>query len=256
VENNLDYIEFWATRHCNLNCKGCSSCSPLKNEWFLDLLSLVKDLNRLKFLGINISNINVLGGEPLLHPKITEIFSLVREIYPHTNIGLITNGLLLPTMSNDFWRTCRELNVMIKVTCFPIMSQKSRTDLEKILRQNKLRYHLTDKKFFNKILVLNNKSAFEDVVKNCGCNGACNLFNGHVSRCTVPMVVRDLNANFGSNFLTDGQLDIYSVENGREVIDFLAKPNASCKNCSARTQKVAWSLAEVRPKLSDWLVEE
>ena len=254
--NKLDYIEFWATGHCNLNCKGCSSCSPLKREWFLDLSDLSADLRRLKFLDIDILNINVLGGEPLLHPKITKIFSTVKEFYPHTNIGLLTNGLLLPTMPDDFWQSCQELNVMIKVTCFPIMSQKSRIELEKILQRQKLRYRLTDKKLFNKILVLNNKSKLEDIVKNCGCNGACNLFNGHVSRCTVPMVVQDLNSNFGSNFLTDGQLDIYSVKDGREVIDFLATPNASCKNCSARTQKVAWEMADTCPKLSDWLVDE
>ena len=256
MENNLDYIEFWATGHCNLNCKGCSSCSPLKDEWFLSLESLSADLNRLKFLGINILNINVLGGEPLLHPKITEIFSLVKEIYPCTNIGLLTNGLLLPTMSDDFWRTCQELDVIIKVTCFPIISKKSIIELETILRQHKLRYHLTEKKLFNKILVLNNKSAFEDIVKNCGCNGACNLFNGCVSRCTVPMVVQDLNSYFGSNFLTDGKLNIYSVNDGREVVDFLMTPNDSCKNCSARTQKVVWERADACPKLSDWLVDE
>ena len=254
--NNLDYIEFWATRHCNLNCKGCSACSPIKQKWFLNLSSLSADLSRMKFLDINILNINVLGGEPLLHPKITEIFSLVKNFYPHTNLGLLTNGLLLPTMPEDFWHSCQEFNVMIKVTCLPIMSQHSRTELEKILQRQKLRYHLTDKKRFNKILVLNNKSKLEDIVKNCGCKGACQLFNGHVSRCTVPMVVQDLNSNFGVNFLTDGQLDIYSVKNGREVIDFLVTPNDSCKNCSARTQKVDWKVADSCPKLSDWLVDE
>lgn len=251
---NLEYIEFWATRHCNLNCKGCSSCSPLMPEWFLNLSKLKNDLTRLKTLDINILNINVLGGEPLLHPDISKIFYLVKEIYPETNLGLLTNGLLLSSMISEFWRSCRECDVMLKVTCFPVMPSEKRLELEKIFRQNNLRYHLTDKKLFNKIFVLNNNAAFEDIVKNCGCNKACNLFDGFVSRCTVPMVVRDLNAHFNVGFITAGRLNIYSVKTGREIIDFLEKPNESCLNCSVRTEKVAWEIAEPCPALDDWLV--
>lgn len=254
MEINLDYIEFWATRHCNLNCKGCSSCSPLMSEWFLDCSSLEKDLRRLKTLGINILNINILGGEPLLHPELPKIFSLVKEIYPSTKLGLLTNGLLLPKMPANFWRACRECDVMLKVTCFPIMSANTRLELEEILKRNNLRYHLTDKKLFNKILVLNNHDSLENIVKNCGCNKAYNLFGGFVSRCTVPMVVRELNACFNVDFITAGRLDIYSVRDGQEIIDFLETPNEACLNCSVKTQKVAWEKADLSPKLNDWLV--
>lgn len=253
---NLDYIEFWATRHCNLNCKGCSSCSPIMSEWFLDLRKLNDDLSRLKFLGINILNINILGGEPLLHPDITKIFQLVRKIYPSANISLMTNGFLLPEMPSEFWSVCRECDVMIRVTCFPLMTSQQRISLEEILRQERLRYHLTDKKLFNKILVLQNKAALEDIVRNCGCNKAYNLFDGHVSRCTVPMVVQDMNDYFGANFITGGSLDIYSVESGSEIAEFLETPNESCRNCSVCTEKVKWEKADSHPKLSDWLTGE
>ena len=253
---DLDYIEFWATRHCNLNCKGCSSCSPIMPEWFIDLKRLSEDLNRLKFLGINILNINILGGEPLLHRDINKIFQLVRKIYPSANISLMTNGLLLPEMPAEFWSVCRECRVMLKVTCFPVMTSQQRTSLKKIFHKENLRYHLTDKKLFNKILVLDNKAAFEDIVRNCRCNKAYNLFDGHVSRCTVPMVARDMNNYFGANFITGGRLDIYSVESGHEILEFLETPNESCKNCSVCTEKVKWETADSHPKLSDWLAGE
>ncbi len=253
---NLDYIEFWATRHCNLNCKGCSSCSPIMPEWFLDLQKLNDDLSRLKYLGINILNINILGGEPLLHPDIMKIFQLVRKIYSSANISLMTNGLLLPEMPSEFWSVCRECSVMMKVTCFPVMTSQQRMSLEEIFHHENLCYHLTDKRLFNKILVLNNKAALEDVVRNCGCNKAYNLFDGNVSRCTVPMVVQDMNNYFGAKFITGGRLNIYSVESGREVIEFLETPNETCKNCSAHTEKVKWEKGDTHPKLSDWLTGE
>ena len=109
---------------------------------------------------------------------------------------------------------------------------------------------------FNKILVLDNKAAFEDIVSNCGCNKAYNLFDGYVSRCTVPMVVRDMNNYFGTNFITVGRLNIYSVEDGREIIEFLEAPNELCKNCSAHTEKVKCEKAGSNPQLSDWLTQE
>ena len=67
----IDYLEFWATKHCNLNCKGCSSCSPISEEWYLQTEVLRKDLNRLNRLGISVTNINILGGEPLISPKLS-----------------------------------------------------------------------------------------------------------------------------------------------------------------------------------------
>ena len=252
---NLDYIEFWATKHCNLNCKGCSSCSPIMPEWFIDLSRLNDDLKRLSFLGINILNINILGGEPLLHPDIVKIFYIVKKIYPSVNLGLLTNGLLLSEMPGEFWSSCQECDVMLKVTCFPVMSLEKRIELEKNLQQKNLRYHLTDKKLFNKILVLNNKAAFKDIISNCGCNKAYNLFEGYVSRCPVPMVVGYMNDYFNVNFITEGRLNIYSVRNGREIIEFLETPNESCKNCSVMTKKVKWEKAGASPEISDWLVK-
>ncbi len=65
----IDYLEFWATKHCNLNCKGCSSCSPISDEWYLEVEVLRKDLSRLKGLGISVTNINILGGGTIITPQ-------------------------------------------------------------------------------------------------------------------------------------------------------------------------------------------
>ena len=81
-EHVLDYVEFWATRHCNLNCAGCSACAPIQSPWFLDLQTLKKDFERLSHLGITVKNVGVLGGEPLLHPRIIEIFA----VYSSTDV--------------------------------------------------------------------------------------------------------------------------------------------------------------------------
>ena len=157
-------------------------------------------------------------------------------------------------MSEQFWKICQRLSVNIRVTVFPVMPQSTKLEIEQKIHQYDIKCHFTNKKFFNKILAINNTGTFEKIVKNCGCNNACNLFDGYLARCPVPMVVSDLNRFFGVNFLTDGKLNIYSVDNAEEVLAFLARPNKSCMNCSEITQKVAWKKVTSNPSLSDWLV--
>jgi hypothetical protein len=59
--------------HCNLNCKGCTAFSPVAEEKFMDVNMFERDCERLAELtGGKIELIDLLGGEPLLHPKINE----------------------------------------------------------------------------------------------------------------------------------------------------------------------------------------
>ena len=78
------YVVFWSiTNACNLP----------PNQWKFVPFSLVKKaVRKLKSLGVNI--ISVTGGEPLLHPQISEIVKYIGD----KNIlisYLPTNGILL-----------------------------------------------------------------------------------------------------------------------------------------------------------------
>lgn len=250
----IDYIEFWATGHCNLGCKGCSSCSPIAQEWFLDVESIERDLSRLNELDIKIDNITILGGEPLLHPDLVSIMEAVKKVYPESRLGIITNGLLLLQMPETFWNACVNYDVKFSVTCFPVMSKDVKQNIKMIFCDKKLEYRLTDKKWFNKILVKNNQEDLASIIRSCGCNKAYNLKGGEVSRCTVPMAVPLLNQCFNAGMIEGGRLDIYSVQSGKEIIDFLETPNESCRNCSAHPIKVEWEKSDNPPKLSDWII--
>ncbi|MGE9915662.1 radical SAM protein [Megasphaera elsdenii] len=249
----IDYLEFWATKHCNLNCKGCSSCSPIQEEWYLNSETIKKDLNRLKTLQIMIDNINILGGEPLLHPHIDNLFCIVKQAFPNCNLGLLTNGLLLRNMGNDFWKSCVKNKVTLKITCFPVFSGQDIEAIVHLLEQRGVKYHLTRKVRFNKILMENNPSKIDEIIKACGCNHAYNLYNGYVSRCTVPMITEKFNSKFGTQLITEGKLNIYDAT-AEKILDFLSKPNNSCLNCSAHPQKVVWEKSEKNPSKEDWLI--
>lgn len=254
MKYEIDYIEFWATGHCNLNCKGCSSCSPIAEKWFLDLKSIRRDLMRLKELDINIHNITILGGEPLLHPELLKIMDAVKEVYPDARLGLITNGLLLMQMPCEFWNACVKYNAKLSITCFPVMSEDLRCKIKEKLQNEKLDYHMTNKKRFNKILTQDHTGDIQEITEACGCNHAYNLKDGKVARCTVPMAIPILNARFNAGMLETGTYDIYAARSGAEIIDFFSKLNEACKNCSAKPMKVDWEKADDQPQLSDWII--
>ena len=95
----------------------------------------------------------------------------------------------------------------------------------------------------------------EEIIKACGCNNAYNLYDGYVSRCTVPMITELFNRKFGTNLNTDGRLNIYE-STAEDIISFLSTPNKSCTNCSAFPQKVLWEKASKYPAKEDWIIEE
>jgi MoaA/NifB/PqqE/SkfB family radical SAM enzyme len=78
------FLEFGIgiTDHCNLNCACCSAFSPVSGEGFYSVETFKKDCLRLFQLGgEKIAKILLAGGEPLLHPQITDFFDAAGECF-------------------------------------------------------------------------------------------------------------------------------------------------------------------------------
>jgi MoaA/NifB/PqqE/SkfB family radical SAM enzyme len=77
------------TDHCNLNCACCNQFSPLLDDGFCSVEAFNKDCLRLfELAGGRIAKIIFSGGEPLLHPKITDFFDIARGCFnQYANIG-------------------------------------------------------------------------------------------------------------------------------------------------------------------------
>ena len=92
----IQYIEHHIVDHCNLRCAGCSHFSGLSEPWFEDIEDFWNDFSALA----NITNhyiptIRIMGGEPLLHPRVVDFLKIARSLFPNSQIQLVTNGLLL-----------------------------------------------------------------------------------------------------------------------------------------------------------------
>jgi MoaA/NifB/PqqE/SkfB family radical SAM enzyme len=83
------------TTSCDLACPGCDRFIDHNHNWTEDF-ELVRD----RMLGwskiIQPKNLTIIGGEPLIHPRIYDIIRHARNTFPNTTIEVFTNGLLLP----------------------------------------------------------------------------------------------------------------------------------------------------------------
>jgi len=71
---------------------------------------LARDMGRLA-TAIFAEEIRIVGGEPLLNPRIAAILKVARTSGIARRVVLFTNGLLLHTMSNEFWGNVDEVRV-------------------------------------------------------------------------------------------------------------------------------------------------
>jgi len=221
--------------HCNLNCKGCSAFSPLSRPKFLDINEFEHDLSRLGQLFDRVDQIKLVGGEPLLHPQINDFINITRQLFPKSNIILITNGILLPRVNEDFWLTCSKKRVNIRISKYPINLNIS------IIKELSNKYGIPIsidiinyffKFYINPLGDTNPRDAFAYCRKLCNGNF---LYHGRIYPC--PKVA--LSPIFSNYFNIDlpidksDSIDIYTNTSGKEVLSFLEKPIPWCKYCKA-----------------------
>lgn len=98
--------------HCNLSCRACSHLSPTFKKEFVDPDKVFNDFHTLaKFY--HPEYVKLLGGEPLLHPKLIDVIKAIRQSKISEHIQVCTNGKLLLKMSDIFWQEIDEINISV-----------------------------------------------------------------------------------------------------------------------------------------------
>jgi organic radical activating enzyme len=106
----IEAFELHVTEHCNLRCRHCCNMSPYVDARFL-APSEVEAQCRAMAKHAKADVFKIMGGEPLLHPQITEVLGVIASTGISDTIRLFTNGLLLAKMPDDFWRALDHLTV-------------------------------------------------------------------------------------------------------------------------------------------------
>lgn len=98
--------------HCNLSCRGCNHLSPALAEHVVDPDAVFEEFSLLAEY-YHPNYVHLLGGEPLLHPALPQVIRAVHRSGVSDHVRVLTNGVLLPHMSDAFWQEVDEVQVSV-----------------------------------------------------------------------------------------------------------------------------------------------
>jgi len=252
-------ISVHIVEHCNLNCLGCSHYSCLAEESFLDITVFEKDCKRLSQLtNGKLGYLTIMGGEPLLHPQLIDFMRIARTYFYRSQVNILTNAILLLKQKQDFWDACKEYNINIQISRYPIKLDFNKIQ-EKIIKNG---IYLDD--FIARIntwaknsLDIEGKQDPKRAAKQCVQINRCTMLdNGKMYTCSVSGYIRHFNKYFKTNLevTDDDYIDIYKAVSAKEISNFLCKPIPFCRYCnwekSIPPGGVNWSTT--KKDISEW----
>lgn len=256
----LLFFDIEICEHCNLNCKGCGALSCLAEEEYLDLTKYEKDIERLSVLSNGeVHHINILGGEPLLHPEVCSFLRITRSYFPHGVIRLITNGILLHGQKEELWDVMRDHSITLAPTRYPInvdydtIAEKAKEKGVKVQFFGNIRAGEND--WIHTSLDLEGERNEVHSFMHCWqANNCCVLDSGRLYPCPVIPNIRHFNREFGTNLYVsekDG-IDIYKVTELKEIMDFLSRPVPFCRYCNTfKNRPCSWDTTH--KQIKEWI---
>jgi hypothetical protein len=248
----LEYVELHLTDHCNLNCRGCGHFCPVATPQYADLSQYRSDMGRLGRLFRNIRMIRLMGGEPLLHPDPAGFVNATRVAFPRAQVRFVTNGILLPQASPDFWEACRDTDTGIDLTVYPPL-QHQVAARRSLCAANGVTLYANDVvSVFHAHMNLQGDSDEQRAFDCCRRMYFVPFLQaGRLYVCPLPALAWHFNKQFDYRIPADAGIDIYSsAVTGRAILRQLNKPIATCKWCSYDFVPFPWSTSKRR--LSEW----
>jgi len=141
---SIERLDFNIAYACNLACKGCISLSDFDRRGVESVDSIEQQcLAWSKRITPHV--ITLFGGEPLLHPHIHDVISIIKHYWPNSTLRLITNGYLLKKHDPLKWFDYKPFEMQISMHRRDhqhILKQQIRRILEcrkgwKVIKHNK-----------------------------------------------------------------------------------------------------------------------
>jgi len=231
-------LEIQAAEHCNLRCAGCSQSSPFLPSRFPDLDLIGKSLSILSGV-LHADRATILGGEPLLNPRLNDLLRLVRRSGVFDRIHVTTNGVLLSAMDSDFW----DLVDVVEVSVYPPTRDKifrSSGELLKRAWSSSTEMRLFPSPVFRHITLtepIENERQVQTIYDKCYFRHYCHtLHDGHIYKCGPSTHLPDLIARVGSDPIATHDA-VIRVDDGpslqNRLLEFFRneRPMEVCRYC-------------------------
>lgn len=238
----IPILHLHLTDHCNLNCRGCDNFSPLASEIYTDIEVFERDCTRMAELAKGrVEEVQLLGGEPLLHPQIVTFMKIARKCFPKNPIKIVSNGILLTKQKEEFWNACRKYNIEIIVTKYPVKLDYDH--IEECVKGQGISFNYygntksVDKTMQCIPLDLEGKQDATDSFLRCSRANRCiSLDNGKIYTCSLIPYVKYFNKYYDKNLDVSSKdyIDIYEVTSLDEILNFVSKPMPFCRYCNIK----------------------
>ena len=238
--------------HCNLRCKSCCNFSSLvEHPIFYNVEDYARDIRALRSKFRNIINLGIVGGEPLLHPDLSEIIDITRSEYKYADIVVATNGILLTQMSKKTIESLIRNYTKIYLSLYPPMHNKLDTIIN-FLNENGIQYFVVPMdKFFR---IFHQKPLFKNL-RHEFCGRCTTIRQGRIHKCIMAAYATFYNKKFGQTFPEDEGIDLYGDLTGQEILRIHQNRLAMCSHCVGRGFSVYPWEQGLDPKPEDWLLE-
>lgn len=254
------HFEFHLVEHCNLKCAGCTHFSSIAKEEYADLEEFQRDINRLSELTGGITRfINLLGGEPLLHPQICDFFDVARNAFPNTVIRVVTNGIKLSDMNQKFWGNCRKNKIVIGITKYPIDIDYD--GIIKKINEEEITYECfsgddlpRDEMWRLCLDETGNNRPLENFIKCPRANACIFVKHGKVFNCATMANINHFNTCFNTKLeISESDFaDIYKCQSIDEILEILCSPKPFCRYCSIEGRKYGTSWERTKTESTEW----
>lgn len=251
MKKHIPLIEYHLTNHCNLNCKGCAHFAPIAEPWFANINEYKNDMEELSSKVV-VDELILFGGEPLLHPNISEFLVESRNMLPNAKISVLTNGLLVLERISELKDVFVQNDIWLDITCYPIdvkyqfmlkllkafgVKYRVYNDLEpiKTLRKHTLSYEKKENSW--DCLMIKSKSV--------------QLKNGKLYICPLQAYIDIFNKFFNEDFAVDDEciLDLYKATD-EEIVNMYFHKNSFCEYCREPIEKNKYSTS--KKEKSEW----
>lgn len=259
IEPIFPRVQYPVVDHCNLNCRGCTSYANIAKPAFVSCEEFKQDMKAMKRKITKMELFVFYGGEPLLHPELDSLIRIFRDVYPVTPVEIISNGLLIPKMSEKLVGTIRDSGgIRFVITQYP-PTKKMISKVVAFMIKNAIDYRIGEplEEFF-RILTKEEQDA-EVIYEKCKQTFYCKTIRkGKMYACPViPYTFERL--DFFDIALNEDEkkesfFDLHDgLENVWDMLIRLRDPFALCKFCQVDKEMLPWKIGEA--ERSDWIRE-
>lgn len=243
----LHRLLFHVTDHCNLNCKGCTHFSNVSPRRFADAQAYRRDMERLTRVFSAITEIFLLGGEPLLHPDLATFVTTTRELWPSSRIVVMTNGVLVPRMAEEVWRAMHTTGAVLHVDDYPVGPTREEIGAAAAAHGVTVEWTEAREEFFRLPIDLKGGQDAADSFRKC--RGVMNcpvLRDGRLYPCAYIAFIDIFQQRFGVEGIEPTPADSISIDEAPyTVMDFLMQPVPWCAHCDfGHMETYEWGRSE------------